>query len=354
MASTRAAAIILVALICGAMHHHPAAAMKVDTTGVAVANGLSFGFYQDTCPFVEHIVEFFVGEAFKKDTGIAPALIRIFFHDCFPQGCDASVLLNGTASEQKEVPNQTLRPTALKLIEDIRAAVHSACGPFVSCADILALATRDSLVDAGGPSYDVALGRRDALAPALPNITNTLPAPFFNVPMLIKSFGDRGLNVTDLVALSGAHSFGVAHCPNFEDRFKNGTDTDPVIDPKFAAMLKAKCAGDNPVGTITQKLDVRTPDKFDNKYYFDLVASQGLFKSDQALFIHSATNRTAVRFSLNERAFFTQFAISMVKMSQMDVLTGTQGEIRNNCAAPNKRVGIETAAGNNEGLAAEM
>jgi peroxidase len=358
MASTRAAAIVLlVALICGAMHHNPAAAMKVDTTGMTVANGLSFDFYRNSCPFVEHIVEFFVGEAFRKDAGIAPALIRIFFHDCFPQGCDASVLLNGTASEQKEIPNQTLRPTALKLIEDIRAAVHSACGgPVVSCADIISLATRDALVDAGGPSFDVPLGRRDGLAPAKPNITNTLPAPFFDVPRLIKSFGDRGLDVTDLVALSGAHSFGVAHCPAFNDRFTPGPDTNPAIDPKFAATLKAKCAGDNPVGTVTQKLDVRTPDVFDNKYYFDLIAKQGLFKSDQGLVVHPATNRTAIRFSLNQAAFFDQFAKSMFKMSQMDVLTGTQGEIRNNCAVPNKRVGIvETVAGDvDEGVAAEM
>ena len=38
--------------------------------------------------------------AFKKDVGIAPALIRILFH---------SILLNGTASELLELPNTTLR-----------------------------------------------------------------------------------------------------------------------------------------------------------------------------------------------------------------------------------------------------
>lgn len=62
------------------------------------------------------------------------------------KGCDASVLLSGPKSEQKEGPNLTLRPAALKLIEDIRAAVHGACGPKVSCADITTLATRDAVV----------------------------------------------------------------------------------------------------------------------------------------------------------------------------------------------------------------
>uniref|UniRef100_A0ACD5Z246 Uncharacterized protein n=1 Tax=Avena sativa TaxID=4498 RepID=A0ACD5Z246_AVESA len=354
--STRAAAIVLVAFFCGTAHHNPAAAVKVDTTGVTVADGLSFNFYENTCPHVELIVEFLVGEFIREDAGLAPALIRVFFHDCFPQGCDASLLLNGTASEQKEIPNQTLRPAALKLVEDIREVIHKVCGgPVVSCADILALATRDALVDAGGPSYAVPLGRRDGLAPALPNITNTLPAPFFTVPALIKSFGDRGLNVTDLVALSGAHSFGISHCPSFKDRFDPVNDNNPAIDPKFAETLKAKCVGDNPVGTVTQKMDVRTPDVFDNKYYFDLVAKQGLFKSDQGLVVHPATNRTAIRFALNQGAFFDQFAKSMVKMSQMDVLTGTQGEIRNNCAVPNKpAAGIETASREDKDLAAEM
>jgi len=354
MASTGARAIVvLVALLCGAA----AATMKVDTTGVAATNGLSVGFYDTSCPYLPYIVESLVEEAFSKDAGIAPALIRILFHDCFPQGCDASVLLNGTAtgSELLELPNTTLRPTALKLIDDIRAAAHAACGPIVSCADIISLATRDALVDAGGPSYDVPLGRRDALAPASSALVGTLPGPSFNVTTLIKSFGDRGLSVTDLVALSGAHSFGVAHCPLFSDRFTPVPDPDTPIDPKFAATLKAKCAKDVPAFTVKQNLDVRTPDVFDNKYYFDLVAKQGLFKSDQGLFFHASTNRTVIRFSLNQAAFFEQFAKSMVKMSGMDVLTGTQGEIRRNCAVANKRAAIQmvTSTKNNV-LAAEI
>ena len=72
------------------------------------------------------------------------------------QGCDASVLLSGSNSEQIEIPNQTLRPEALKLIDDIRATVHDACGPTVSCADITTLATRDAVV---------AVSRRPAVDP---------------------------------------------------------------------------------------------------------------------------------------------------------------------------------------------
>jgi hypothetical protein len=42
-----------------------------------------------------------------------------------------------------------------------------------------------------------------------------------------------------------------------------------------------------------------------------------------------------------------------MKMSQMDVLTGTQGEIRNSCAVPNKKVS-NNIADEDEGLADEM
>ncbi|KAE8810500.1 Peptidyl-prolyl cis-trans isomerase CWC27-like protein [Hordeum vulgare] len=43
-------------------------------------------------------------------------------------------------------PNARLQPKALQLIEDIRMAVHSACGPTVSCADITVHAARDAVV----------------------------------------------------------------------------------------------------------------------------------------------------------------------------------------------------------------
>uniref|UniRef100_A0A453DJS1 Peroxidase n=1 Tax=Aegilops tauschii subsp. strangulata TaxID=200361 RepID=A0A453DJS1_AEGTS len=120
MASRAAAAVAVLALVCAAVH--------------SSEGQLSPNFHAATCPDLEHIVEFHVAETFRRDVGVAPALIRILFHDCFPQGCDASVLLKGAGSELNEVPNQTLRPVALDLIERIRAAVHSACGPTVSGA----------------------------------------------------------------------------------------------------------------------------------------------------------------------------------------------------------------------------
>jgi peroxidase len=209
-------------------------------------------------------------------------------------------------------------------------------------------------MQSGGPFFEVPLGRRDGLAPASRDLVFTLPGPDTAVPTLLGKFKNRSLDAVDLVALSGAHTVGRGHCSSFNSRLPPNGD-DGTMAPAFRQTLAAKCAKDP---NAAQVLDVRTPNAFDNKYYFDLIAKQGLFKSDQGLMNDGNTNRTATRYALNQAAFFDQFSRSMVKMSQMDVLTGNAGEVRFNCAVPNaRRVDIssgqlDTAAGD-EGLAAD-
>lgn len=65
------------------------------------------------------------------------------------QGCDASVLLNSTSStgnqtEKVAIPNQTLR--GFSFIDGVKKIVEAECPGVVSCADIIALVARDSVV----------------------------------------------------------------------------------------------------------------------------------------------------------------------------------------------------------------
>lgn len=82
-------------------------------------------------------------------------------------------------------------------------------------------------------------------------------------------------------------------------------------------------------------LDIRTPDLFDNKYYVDLMNRQGLFTSDQDLYTDKRTRSIVKSFAVNQTLFFEKFVFSMIKMSQLSVLTGKTGEIRRNCSALN-------------------
>ncbi|XP_025634064.1 peroxidase P7-like isoform X1 [Arachis hypogaea] len=80
--------------------------------------------------------------------------------------------------------------------------VEKECPAVVSCADILALATRDSVVYLGGPSWEVGLRRRDSTTASRLDANNSIPTPSFSLSTLKQNFANQGLSEKDLVALS--------------------------------------------------------------------------------------------------------------------------------------------------------
>ena len=110
----------------------------------AFSQGLRLGFYASTCPKAESIVRATVAKHVQSDRTVAPGLLRMIFHDCFVQGCDGSILVNGPSTEKTAPPNLLLR--GYEVIDDAKAQLEAACPNTVSCADILALAARDAAV----------------------------------------------------------------------------------------------------------------------------------------------------------------------------------------------------------------
>ncbi|KAL6577568.1 hypothetical protein OROMI_009896 [Orobanche minor] len=293
---------------------------------------LSPSFYDRTCPRAAAIITKSITNAVIREKRMAASLIRLHFHDCFVQGCDASVLLDETPSIQSEktaLPNNN-SARGFDVIEAAKLEVERICPGVVSCADILTLAARDASVAVGGPKWTPKLGRRDSTTADRAKANTDLPGPFANLQILVSAFANKGLSQKDMVALSGAHTLGQAQCFLFRARiYSNGTD----IDPKFARQRRLQCpqTGGN---TNLAPLD-STPNSLDNNYFTNLIQRKGLLQSDQVLFGGGSTNTIVSRYSNNPKIFAADFANAMMRMSEIQPLLGSNGIIRRICNAIN-------------------
>ncbi|XP_073150851.1 peroxidase 59-like [Henckelia pumila] len=307
---------------------------------VGARSQLRTDFYSKSCPNLLSIVRKEVKNAIKNEARMAASLLRLHFHDCFVNGCDASLLLDGKDSEKFALPNLN-SARGFEVIDSIKEAVENACSCVVSCADILTIAARDSVVLSGGPWWKVLLGRRDGLVANQTGANVLLPSPFESLDRIIAKFADFGLNLTDVVALSGGHTIGLSRCALFSHRISNFSGTgapDSTLDSRVIPRLQAACPADSD-GNNTFPLDVNSRDSFDGHYFENLVKGRGILQSDQILFSSesaTSTTRDIVRLYASDPAVFSNdFANAMIKMGNVKTLTGSNGEIRGNCRVVN-------------------
>ncbi|KAK1349195.1 Peroxidase [Heracleum sosnowskyi] len=178
----------------------------------------------------------------------------------------------------------------------------------------LAIAARDVVRMARGPSFSVELGRRDGLVSEASRVTGKLPESSFNLKQLNSIFSKHNLTQLDMIALSGAHTIGVSHCDQFSNRlhsFSSTSKIDPSLDPEYAQQLIKAC-----------------PNADSNE-------EKGLLSSDQVLFSDPESQPTVSDFASSPGDFYTAFITGIKKLGRSGVKTGDQGQIRKDCTAFN-------------------
>ncbi|XP_066372849.1 peroxidase 45-like [Miscanthus floridulus] len=307
-----------------------AAVFLLAFTPMAVAE-LRPDYYAGVCPNLESIVRGAVQQSVALSPLAAPATLRLFFHDCAVRGCDASVMLINAAGddEWRSPDGMTLKLEGFSTVMNAKAAVDSdpQCRNRVSCADILALAARDSVFLSGGPDYKVELGRFDGTVSTCGSVV--IPHGTFDLDQLNGFFSSLGLNQTDMIALSGGHTIGAASCGFFAYRL----GADPAMDPALAQHLLGSCPGGGPAGFAF--LDATTPLRFDNEYYRNLRGGMGVLASDQVLYADPRSRGAVERYADDQGAFFGDFAAAMARLGRVGVRTADDGEIRRDCRFPN-------------------
>ncbi|XP_021853134.2 peroxidase 57-like [Spinacia oleracea] len=297
---------------------------------------LRVGFYATSCPPAESTIQEIVQQRFVADKSVTSALLRMHYHDCFIRGCDASLLIDSTSNNQAEkVAGANFGLREFELIDKIKSSLEAKCPQTVSCADIIALATRDAVGLAGGPKYNVPTGRRDGLI-SRSNEVN-LPGPTSTVSDSQKAFKAHGLTLNDMVVLLGAHTVGSAHCSFFRDRlsnFRGSGAPDPKMERGTVNKLRKTCGTSTNVDR-TAFLDDNTSFVVDNMYYKEIISRRGVLQIDQEIAEDKASSKLVAKLATNNALFKQQFTKAIVNLGKLQVLEGNNGEIRRNCRVHN-------------------
>ncbi|KAI4352660.1 hypothetical protein L6164_006889 [Bauhinia variegata] len=230
--------------------------------------------------------------------------------------------------------NLSLSGDAFDIIVKIKNELELTCPGVVSCSDIMAVTTRDLVKMVGGPYYQVTFGRKDSTESNAAKVEASIPTANMTMDQIIEKFTVKGFTVTEMVALTGAHTIGFTHCKEFANRifnFSPSNPVDPTLHPKLAAGLKQVCANYTHDPAMSAFNDVRSPSKFDNAYYQNVLKGLGLLTSDYLLSVDDRTKPIVESYAKDQDVFFKDFAAAMEKLAVLGIKTGQNGEVRQRC-----------------------
>ncbi|KAH1159943.1 hypothetical protein GYH30_031633 [Glycine max] len=198
--------------------------------------------------------------------------------------------MEGMTSENLVGPNMnSLR--GFEVIDKIKYLLEEECPITVSCADILAM-----------------------VAHHVVELVNTALSQGFS-----DNFKQQGLDIEDLREYDAKEEYDYGY-----DHYKQY--------PSFRRILQSIC----PIEGRDNKfapLDFQTPKRFDNHYFINILEGKGLLDSNNVLINHDLDGKITEQmwaYASNEKLLFASFAKSMIKMGNINVLTGNEGEIRRN------------------------
>lgn len=299
--------------------------------------GLKENYYATSCPRAEHIVKEQVYNLYQEHGNTAVSWIRLIFHDCIVQSCDASILLDSSGDVQTEKQSdRNFGMRNFKYVDTIKEAIEVECPGVVSCADIIVLAAKEAAAMLGGPRIAVKTGRRDSRKSSAAVVDKYVPLHNGSISSLLSAFASVGIDAEGAVALLGAHSVGRTHCVNLVERLY--PEVDPSFDPDYAVYLKGRCPTPNPDPNevLYARNDRVTPMKLDNNYFKNLINHRGLLLVDQGLLSDSRTTPYVTKMAQDNTYFFAQFSRALTILSENNPLTGSDGEIRNHCRFVNR------------------
>ncbi|KAG6645558.1 hypothetical protein I3843_08G124400 [Carya illinoinensis] len=221
----------------------------------------------------------------------APIMLRLAWHNAGTY--DAKTKTGG--------PNGSIR-SGVELKHNANAGLEIAVGfceevkakhPKITYADLYQLAGIVAVEVTGGPSIDFVPGRKDSLESPE---EGRLPDARQGAKHLRDVFYRMGLSDKDIVALSGGHTLGKAH------KERSGFESLPwTTDPL----------------------------KFDNSYFVELLKSdsKGLLKlpTDKVLVEDPEFRRYVELYAEDEDAFFTDYAASHKKLSELGFIPPSSG-----------------------------
>lgn len=136
---------------------------------------------------------------------------------------------------------------------------------------------------------------------------------------------------------------GRTHCNYIVDRLYNFNGTgkpDPSMATSFLTDMRRLCPQSLGKGQ-TNPMVFLNPEsgsgyKFTNSYYSRLLSHKAVLGVDQQLLFGNDTAQITEEFDEGFEDFRKSFALSISRMGNIKVLTGSQGEIRQNCRFTNK------------------